>query len=127
MAIAQTLINYLQERNIDYDLVEHPHTETARDSAKSSNLPAHQIAKSVLLKDEAGYADCEPGAVPALGEAYGIQVIWDDDLQYTADVYIEAGDHEHLIRLERRDFRNLMKSLPHTVISKDEEVGGWKR
>jgi Ala-tRNA(Pro) deacylase len=163
MAIAQTLINYLQERSIDYDLVEHPHTETARESAKSSHLPAHQVAKSVLLKDEAGYvvsvipashqlavewvnekldrnltiakekelkavfADCESGAVPALGEAYGLEVIWDDDLQYTSDVYIEAGDHEHLIWLERRDFRSLMKSLPHTVISKDKEVGGWKQ
>ena len=72
------------------------------------------------------FKDCETGAVPALGEAYGIKVIWDDDLAYTSDVYIEAGDHEHLIWLERRDFRKLMSDLPHTVISKDEEVGSWK-
>ena len=41
------------------------------------------------------------------GEAYGVQVIWDDELAYTSDIYIEAGDHEHLIWLERRDFRQL--------------------
>jgi Ala-tRNA(Pro) deacylase len=72
------------------------------------------------------FGDCETGAVPALGEAYGLKVIWDDELAYTADVYIEAGDHEHLIWLERRDFRKLMKDLPHTIISKDREVGCWK-
>ena len=162
MPIAQTLINYLQERSVDYELVEHAHTETAKESARSSYLPTHQVAKAIVLKDVNGYVlsvvpasrslevgwvndelgrnlsianerdlkvlfeDCEVGAVPALGEAYGIQVIWDDDLEYTADVYIEAGDHEHLIWLERRDFKKLMMSLPHTIISKDKEVGFWK-
>ncbi len=162
MAIAPTLMNYLKTAGIDYDLVEHAHSSTARASARTAGLPAHQVAKAVVLRDEAGYVlsvlpashtleiewvneelkrslvkateaefaelfvDCEPGAVPAFGEAYGIQVIWDDDLQYTADVYIEAGDHEHLIWLDRRDFKKLMSSLPHTIISKDSEVGCWK-
>ena len=162
MAIAKTLINYLDNKGVDYELVEHEHTATAVASAHASHLPAHQVAKAVVLRDDNGYVlsvlpanhsleiswvndeldrdlemasenefkalfeDCETGAVPALGEAYGIQVIWDDELAYTADVYIEAGDHEHLIWLERRDFRKLMSSLPHTIISKDEEVGCWK-
>ena len=143
-------------------MVEHEHTATAVASAHASHLPAHQVAKAVVLRDDGGYVvsvlpanhsleiswvndelnrslelakeeefkalfdDCETGAVPALGDAYGIQVIWDDELAYTADVYIEAGDHEHLIWLERKDFRKLMSSLPHTIISKDEEVGCWK-
>ena len=72
------------------------------------------------------FQDCEAGAVPALGDAYGINVIWDDDLQYTADIYIEAGDHEHLIWLDRKDFKKLMSSLPHSIISKDSAVGRWK-
>lgn len=162
MAIAQTLINYLQEKGIKFDLVEHAHTSTSMATARAANLPAHQIAKAVVLCDDDGYvlsvlpanhslelqwvnetlgrqlqlaceeefknlfADCETGAVPALGEAYGVQVVWDDELAYTADVYIEAGDHEHLIWLERRDFKKLMGSLPHSIISKDDEVGCWK-
>ena len=162
MAIAQTLINYLEDKKIDYQLIEHAHTPTAVASAHAAHLPAHQVAKAVVLKDDSGYVvsvlpanhsleigwvnevlerdlelaceeefgklfkDCEVGAVPALGDAYGIQVIWDDELAYTADIYIEAGDHEHLIWLERRDFRQLMSGLPHTIISKDEEVGCWK-
>jgi len=162
MAIAKTLITYLKEREIRYDLVPHSHTATAVASAHAANLPPHQVAKAVVLCDDAGYvlsvvpsshsleiawvnqelgrslqlatekefsnlfADCEPGAVPALGEAYGVQVIWDDELAYTSDIYIEAGDHEHLIWLDRHDFKKLMSSLPHSIISKDNEVGCWK-
>ena len=162
MAIAQTLINYLKERGIDFEEVEHDHTSTAEASAHAAHVPAHQVAKAVVLRDGDGYVvsvlpanhsleigwvndelgrnlemacedefknlfgDCEVGAVPALGEAYGLKVIWDDELAYTQDIYIEAGDHEHLIWLERRDFKKLMSGLPHTIISKDEEVGSWK-
>jgi Ala-tRNA(Pro) deacylase len=162
MAIAQTLINYLEARGVSYNLVEHRHTATAVGSARAAHLPAHQVAKAVVLHDDEGYVvsvlpanhsleigwvndeldrslelaeekefktlfdDCELGAVPALGDAYGIQVIWDDELQYTADIYIEAGDHEHLIWLDRKDFKKLMLALPHSIISKDAEVGCWK-
>jgi len=162
MAIASTLLNYLDERKISYQLVEHSHTETARETAKSAHIPMHQMAKAVVLKDEKSFVvsvlpashsleinwvndalkrnlvladekefkqlfkDCEAGAVPALGDAYGVDVIWDNDLIYTADVYIEAGDHEHLIWLDRKSFKNLMSSLPHSIISKDVEVGHWK-
>jgi len=162
MAISTTLISYLEERNVKYDLVAHKHTATAVASAREAHLPAHQVAKAVVLRDDEGYVvsvlpanhsleiawvndelnrnlelaeekefkalfeDCEAGAVPALGDAYGIQVIWDDELAYTADVYIEAGDHEHLIWLGRKEFKSLMSALPHTIISKDAEVGCWK-
>ncbi len=162
MTVAKTLTNYLKEKGVVYEMMEHPHTSTSMETAHAAHLPAHQIAKAVVLKDKAGYVlgvvpanhsleiewvnevlgrslemaeekefaalftDCEVGAVPALGEAYGIQVVWDDELIYTSDVYIEAGDHEHLIWLERRDFRKLMEGLPHSIISKDVEVGCWK-
>jgi Ala-tRNA(Pro) deacylase len=162
MAIAKSLINYLKEREIEYDLVAHDHSVTSMATARKANIPAHQVAKAVVLRDDDGYVlgvlpashkleidwvnaelkrgltlacedefkklfdDCEPGAVPALGDAYGLQVIWDDDLQYTADIYIEAGDHEHLIWMDRKAFKKLMRSLPHAIISSDSEVGGWK-
>lgn len=162
MAIAKTLLSYLDERGIKYELVEHSHTPTAEASAHQAHVPVHQVAKAVVLRDKDGYVvgvlpanhqlelswvndalertlelaeesefkklfeDCEQGAVPALAGAYGVPVIWDDELAYTRDIYIEAGDHEHLIWLERRDFRALMSSLPHSIISKDSEVGCWK-
>jgi len=161
MAIARTLRSYLESRNIEYETVEHSHTDSAVDSAKSAHVPAHQMAKAVVLEDDSGYIvsvlpsnnhvnlgwvneelqrdlkmatepelrklfeDCETGAVPALSNAYGLKVIWDDQLRHASDIYIEAGDHEHLIHLKGVDFQKLMASLPHSVISAGKEYSRW--
>jgi len=54
------------------------------------------------------FSDCEPGAVPPLGPAYGIETLLDESLTDLADVYFEAGDHEQLVHLTGEDFRNLL-------------------
>jgi Ala-tRNA(Pro) deacylase len=161
MPIAMTLKSYLDDHEVSYDTVEHPHTESAVDSAKSAHVPPHQMAKAVVLEDAAGFIvavlpssnrlnlgwvneelerdlklatedelkalfrDCETGAIPALSAAYGLKVIWDDQLKHAADIYIEAGDHEHLIHLSGEDFRQLMARLPHSVISAGKEYSRW--
>jgi Ala-tRNA(Pro) deacylase len=161
MAIAITLKSYLDSHKIHYDTVEHSHTESAIDSAKSAHIPAHQLAKAVVLEDDIGYIvsvlpssnrlnlgwvneelqrdlklatepelkrlfeDCDKGAVPALSNAYGLKVIWDDQLKHASDIYIEAGDHEHLIHLKGEDFQQLMARLPHSVISTAKEYSRW--
>lgn len=161
MPIAMTLKSYLDDHHVSYDTVEHPHTESAVDSAKSAHVPPHQMAKAVVLEDSAGFIvavlpssnrlnlgwvneelerdlrlatekelkalfrDCDTGAIPALSSAYGLKVIWDDQLKHAADIYIEAGDHEHLIHLAGEDFRQLMERLPHSVISAGKEYSRW--
>jgi Ala-tRNA(Pro) deacylase len=55
------------------------------------------------------FKDCAEGAIPALGEAYGLDVIWDSELLGVEDIYIEAGDHRHLIRMKQPDFVQLMQ------------------
>ncbi|MCJ7838501.1 MAG: YbaK/EbsC family protein [Burkholderiales bacterium] len=71
------------------------------------------------------FKDCEPGAVPPLGAAYGIETIWDDSLMEQPDTYLEAGDHETLVRMKTRDFIGLMKGARHMTLSSpvDEEHG----
>jgi len=161
MAIATTLKSYLAKRGVEYDTVEHTHTATAMDSAKSAHVPPYQMAKAVVLEDEDGYIvsvlpsnnrlnlawvseelnrdlklatepeleklfmDCATGAIPALSDAYGLKVIWDDQLKHASDIYIEAGDHEHLIHLHGEDFKQLMKTLPHSIISAGKEWSRW--
>ena len=71
------------------------------------------------------FNDCEAGAVPALSRAYGLEVIWDDHLKHVSDVYIEAGDHLHLIHICGEDFRQLMADLPHSIISASEDYSSW--
>lgn len=60
------------------------------------------------------FYDCEQGAIPALGEAYGFEMLVDDDLmRENEDIYIEGGDHCALIRLNGQDFKHLMAHAEH--------------
>jgi Ala-tRNA(Pro) deacylase len=59
------------------------------------------------------FVDCEPGSVPALGAAYGLDVIVDDSLKGQSDVYVEGGDHANLVHLSGASFQKLMKDAQH--------------
>jgi Ala-tRNA(Pro) deacylase len=54
------------------------------------------------------FPDCELGAVPALGLAYGVETVVDEALFELPEVYLEAGDHQNLVRMSGRQFRALM-------------------
>ena len=62
------------------------------------------------------FNDCDPGAVPPLGDAYGITTVVDESLDECPDVYLEAGDHEDLIHLKGTAFRRLMRGSQHARI-----------
>ncbi len=73
-----------------------------------------------MLKQEVGlvkeatlgevFSDCELGAVPPIGMAYGIKTIWDpkSSLGKQEEVYFEAGDHDSLVRVSGEQFHELM-------------------
>jgi Ala-tRNA(Pro) deacylase len=54
------------------------------------------------------FSDCELGAIPPVGLAYGVPTVVDDGIALQPEIYFEAGDHEKLIRMSREDFRTLM-------------------
>jgi len=58
---------------------------------------------------ESTFSDCEKGAIPAAGEAYGIDTVVAAELLNQDEVYFESGDHEHLLRMTGEQFRKLMK------------------
>ena len=149
MGIAITLEQYLAERGVEYDVVEHPHSVTASESAKTSHISLDRLAKAVVLKGKDGFMlavlpasghiqfgqlckqlgadvdmaseeqietlflDCEPGAVPALGAAYGLKVIVDDSLAKEPEIYLEGGDHASLVRISGRIFQKLLADARH--------------
>lgn len=57
------------------------------------------------------FSDCEAGAVPPLGPAYGIETFLDETLVSLANVYFEAGDHEQLIHMSGKDFQSLLSGV----------------
>jgi Ala-tRNA(Pro) deacylase len=149
MGIAITLAQYLAERGVEYDVVEHPHAVTASESAKTSLISLNRLAKAVVLKGDEGFMlavlpasshiqfgqlrkqlgaevdianeeqietlflDCEPGAVPALGAAYGLKVIVDDSLANEPEIYLEGGDHASLVHISGSTFQKLLADARH--------------
>lgn len=73
------------------------------------------------------FKDCSIGAVPALPVAYGLEVVWDDQLDGLEDIYIEAGDHRHLIHIRGEVFERLMSGQPHSVISAERSYSDLRR
>lgn len=55
------------------------------------------------------FEDCDLGAVPPVGAAYGLEVVLDTSLADLPDVYFEGGDHRSLIRVTGDAFQALMK------------------
>ncbi len=155
MAIAITLHEYLDNRCIGYDVIEHPYTKASMETAQVAHIPGRLLAKSVLLEDDQGllmavipstshvdlglihrhfnrhlglstednvsrvFPDCELGAIPPIGEAYGIDVIVDDALDHCPDVYFEAGDHTHLIHVNGKDFMQVVEHIEHGQFSRE--------
>jgi len=149
MSIAKTVVDYLQQNRIPYDVVPHPHTSTTRGTVESTHIPPERMAKAVVLRDNGGYVmavipgsrhvsvralskklgrelvlaeesrlapvfrDCELGAIPPLGPAYGIETIVDDGLVGQPEIYFEAGDHEEIIRVDGDQFLSLLKEARH--------------
>jgi Ala-tRNA(Pro) deacylase len=64
------------------------------------------------------FADCETGAIPALGAAYGLDTIIEDSLLAHPRVYFEAGDHEHLVHMTTKDFLRVLGDCPHGHFAK---------
>ncbi|MGH8831514.1 MAG: aminoacyl-tRNA deacylase, partial [Polaromonas sp.] len=64
--------------------------------------------QQLRLADESRIAtlfeDCDLGAVPPVGMAWGIETIVDDELEASDVVYLEGGDHERLLRMSHDQF-----------------------
>ena len=63
------------------------------------------------------FDDCDLGAVPAIGAAYGMRVLWDDSLSGQPEIYFEGGDHRTLIHITGDDFAKLMIDARHADFS----------
>ena len=153
MAIAMTLKQYLEDHDIEYDVLTHQETGCSSRTAQVSRVPGDQLAKGVVVKREKGYLlavvpasrrleldglgrwlkqpvcmateeeistlfnDCERGAVPPIGPAYGIRTVIDDSFEGKKDIYFEGGDHRTLVHLTGDQFHRLMEKVPHERFS----------
>jgi Ala-tRNA(Pro) deacylase len=73
------------------------------------------VAVDFASENEIGklFPDCVLGAVPPIGDCYGIETIVDDSIDGQPEVYIEGGDHETLIHMDHAQFADLTAHAPH--------------
>jgi len=64
------------------------------------------------------FGDCVLGAVPPVGELYGVDVVVDLDLFMQPDIYFEAGDHVDLVHVSAENFQKLMSNADHASFTK---------
>ena len=70
------------------------------------------LGRSVALASEQEigrlFPDCDLGAIPPLGEAYGLDAVLDDSLVGADEVCFEGGDHQSLVKVGGDVFRQLL-------------------
>src|SRR6516164_8618739 len=89
-------------------------------------LPASHHLRLSDLRDQLGdnvemaeereidplFPDCAHGAVPPLGHR-ALPLIVDDSIEAQPEIYMEAGDHETLLRISHAHFARLMGNAGH--------------
>ncbi|MCC5810552.1 MAG: YbaK/EbsC family protein [Ectothiorhodospiraceae bacterium] len=83
------------------------------DLGKLSHILHERLGLAVEEEIAESFNDCDAGALPPLGQAYGIPVCVDDALLNQPDIYFEAGDHETLVHMRGSDFSRLMANAEH--------------
>lgn len=60
------------------------------------------------------FPDCEPGAIPAFGELYGLPVYMDQALAEEPEIILNTGSRSDAIRMSSVDFIRIVK--PHVCM-----------
>lgn len=66
------------------------------------------------------FHDCDIGAAPPVGAAYGVMTVVDKSLDDRDDIWFEAGDHKTLVHVTGAEFGQLMRDAAHEAISYHE-------
>jgi Ala-tRNA(Pro) deacylase len=65
------------------------------------------------------FPDCERGAVPPIGAAYGLPTVLDASLEARDEIYFEGGDHETLVRMAGSAFLDLLEDATVAEIASE--------
>ena len=55
------------------------------------------------------FPDCELGALPPVGSAFGLETLVDASLLNRTEIWFEAGDHEDVVHLSGSQFKHLLE------------------
>lgn len=98
-----------------------------RDAYVLAVLPASHRIRRGALKGQLGedfrlateleldqlFEDCTHGAVPPVGECYGLDLLIEDSMREQPDIYFEGGDHATIVHVSQAQFARLIGDAPH--------------
>jgi Ala-tRNA(Pro) deacylase len=156
MNIPHRISHFLDKQHIEYQLLQHQHSQSSISTAVNSLIPYQQIAKAVILLDHEDrklmailpadrrvnlskvssvlhhdyrlakeqqvytwFDDCEHGAIPPIANVFHMNAIYDECLMRPKHIFFEAGDHRTLIRVDHRNFSELMQGINHFKFSQE--------
>jgi Ala-tRNA(Pro) deacylase len=99
-------------RNAGYMLAVLPTSHHLRLSDSRDQL-GDNVEMAEETEIDALFPDCAHGAVPPLGHCYALPLIVDDSIEAQPEIYMEAGDHETLLRISHAQFARLMENARH--------------
>ena len=67
------------------------------------------------------FAGCEPGAMPAFGNLYGVPVYFDHHLMEETTIAFPAGSHHEVIRITSKDFLRLTGAQVQEICTSPRE------
>lgn len=77
----------------------------------------HNVGLATEAETVTQFPDCEFGAIPPVGAAYGLTTLVDDKIPSDGDIYFEGGDHRTLVAMKASDWRRLFDNAGHCSFS----------
>ncbi|HKM68326.1 MAG TPA: YbaK/EbsC family protein [Candidatus Acidoferrum sp.] len=105
--VAKTVV--VQSGN-DYCLVVLPASYHVK-TGKLARVIGRPVRLATELEFSSLFPDCELGAMPPLGEIYGLAVYVDESLAGDKEILFNAGTHRDAIRMKYDDFVSIAKPV----------------
>ena len=103
-----------------YVLAVLPANEHVSMQVLSRKLRAEALRLASEPEIGALFRDCERGAIPPVGEAYGMRSVIEEELDGCQDLFLEAGDHRHLVHVTQPEFARLTAGVPRAHFSSSD-------
>lgn len=85
---------------------------------KVARLLRHPVGLATEVEAAELFVDCAPGALPPVGDAYGLDMVVDERLDDQLDLYFEGGDHRSFVHVKGEDFARLQHEARYARVGR---------
>jgi Ala-tRNA(Pro) deacylase len=115
--VAKVVVVMAEGRPVELILPASRHVDLDR---MRTVLHAHEVRLATEAEIEKYFTDCDVGAIPALRHWKDVEVLVDRSLNVEGPILFQAGTHADAVRLNFRDWYELVKPLVATFSAPGE-------